>query len=256
MLIDAHCHLDDDSYVEGVEAVMAKARIAGVEAVINPGYDVASSRRAVNNARDVSGVYALVGIHPHDAAGIGQSQLGEIESLLSAAGVVGIGEIGLDYYRDLSPRDEQMKVFRAQMEMAREHGVPVEIHNRDAHRDTMDVLRDYVGRIPAIVLHCYSGSPEMAAELLKMGCHISIAGPVTFSNARKLAEVVRQVPLDRMMVETDGPYLTPVPHRGERNEPAYVRHVAERIAEIKGISTEQVAAATTATVKSVFGISL
>ncbi|OPZ65145.1 MAG: putative deoxyribonuclease YcfH [Firmicutes bacterium ADurb.Bin506] len=170
--------------------------------------------------------------------------------------MVGIGEIGLDYYRDLSPRDEQMKVFRAQMEMAREHGVPVEIHNRDAHRDTMDVLRDYVGRIPAIVLHCYSGSPEMAAELLKMGCHISIAGPVTFSNARKLAEVVRQVPLDRMMVETDGPYLTPVPHRGERNEPAYVRHVAERIAEIKGISTEQVAAATTATVKSVFGISL
>lgn len=256
MLVDAHCHLDDDSYTEGVQAVMARARAAGVEVVINPGYDVASSRRAVANARDVRGVYALVGIHPHDADGVTQRQLDEIASLLGAPDVVGVGEIGLDYYRDLSPRDEQMRVFRAQMEIAREHGAPVEIHSRDAHRDTMDVLREYVGRVPSIVMHCYSGSPEMAAELLKMGCLISIAGPVTFSNARKLVDVVRQVPLGSLMVETDAPYLAPTPHRGERNEPAYVSHVAGRIAEIKGVSVEQVANATSATVARVFGIPL
>jgi len=254
--VDSHCHLDDDSYTEGVQAVMGRAHAAGVEVMINPGYDIASSHRAVANAREVPGIYALVGIHPHDATGVGQSQLDSIESLLGETGVVGIGEIGLDYYRDLSPRDEQMKVFRAQMEMAREHGMPVEIHNRDAHRDTLEVLREYAGRVPAIVMHCYSGSPEMAAELLKMGCVISIAGPVTFSNARKLVDVVKQVPLDSLMVETDAPYLTPVPHRGQRNEPAYVRHVAERIAEIKQIGMEQVAEATSATVARVFGISL
>jgi TatD DNase family protein len=255
LLIDAHCHLEDSSFTEGAKAVADRARAAGVVAIINPGYDLESSKLALVNAGNIEGVYALVGIHPHDAKTADAAALEELERLLGEPGVVGIGEIGLDYYRDLSPRNDQMQAFRVQMDMARKHGLPVQIHNRDAHRDTLDVIREYAGSIPGIVLHCYSGSVEMARELLNLGCFISIAGPVTFANARKAADVARYVPLDRMLVETDSPYLAPTPHRGQRNEPAYVRYVAERIAEIKGVSFDEVAEATSAVAMRIFGIS-
>lgn len=234
---------------------MDRARAAGVEIVINPGADMESSRRAVEIAQSVKGVYALVGIHPHEAAVTGTAELKIVDELLSAPRVVGVGEIGLDYYRDISPRHDQMRIFRAQMDLARERDLPVQIHDRDAHHDTMEVVSEYVQHIPSIVLHCFSGSPEMAAELIGLGCYISIAGPVTFSNARKVVDVVRQVPLERLLIETDSPYLTPSPFRGQRNEPAHVREVATKVAEIKGMEIEEVASVTADNAMRIFGIS-
>lgn len=255
MVIDSHAHLDDDAFLDDTDSVMSRARTAGVEALINPGCSVASSRAAVALAAAYPEVYALAGIHPHDAVGVGDEAIGEIAAILSAPKVVGIGEIGLDYYRDLSPRDDQLRVFRAQMDLAREMGLPVEIHNRDAHRDTFEVVQEYSRHIPAIVMHCYSGSAEMARELVRLGCYISLAGPVTYRNARKLVEVARQIPLERLLVETDSPYLPPSPYRGQRNEPAYVVETARKIAEIRSTSFQEIAAATSANAVEVFGIS-
>jgi TatD DNase family protein len=255
LIIDSHAHLDDGAFSNEIDMVMARARAAGVGAVINPGGDVASSKAAVAIAAAYPEVYALAGIHPHEAAGVADEEIGEIARILSAPKVVGIGEIGLDYYRDLCPRDDQLRVFRAQMDLARQIGLPVQIHNRDAHSDTLKVVREYSHHIPAIVMHCYSGSAEMARELAKLGCYISLAGPVTYRNARKQVEVAGQVPLDRLLVETDSPYLPPSPYRGQRNEPAYVVETARKIAEIRNTSFEEVAAATSANAARIFGIS-
>lgn len=255
MIIDSHAHLDDGAFSNEIDMVMARARAAGVTAVIDPGGDVASSKAAVAIAATYPEIYALAGIHPHEAAGVADEEIGEIAAILSAPKVVGIGEIGLDYYRDLSPRDDQLRVFRAQMDLAREMGLPVQIHNRDAHSDTLKVVREYSRHIPAIVMHCYSGSAEMARELVRLGCYISLAGPVTYRNARKQVEVAGQIPLDRLLVETDSPYLPPSPYRGQRNEPAYVQEVVRKIAEIRNTSFEEIAAATSANAAGIFGIS-
>ena len=255
MIIDSHAHLDDGAFSNEIDMVMARAREAGVGAVINPGADAASSKAAVAIAATYPDVYALAGIHPHEAVGASDEAIGEIAAILSAPKAVGIGEIGLDYYRELSPRDDQLRVFRAQMELAREMGLPVQIHNRDAHSDTLKIVQEYSHRVPAIVMHCYSGSPEMARELVRLGCYISLAGPVTYRNTRKQVEVAGYVPLDRLLVETDSPYLPPSPYRGQRNEPAYVVETARRIAEVRNISFEEVAAATSVNAAKVFGIS-
>jgi len=255
LIIDSHAHLDDDAFSSEIDMVMARARAEGVGAVINPGADVASSKAAVAIAAAYPEVYALAGIHPHEATGIVDEAIGEIAEILSAPKVVGIGEIGLDYYRELSPRDDQLRVFRAQMDLAREMGLPVEIHNRDAHSDILKIVQEYSDHIPAIVLHCYSGSAEMARELVRIGCHISLAGPVTYRNARKQVEVAAQIPLDHLLVETDSPYLPPSPYRGQRNEPAYVVEVVRKIAETRNTSFQDVAAATSANAAKIFGIS-
>ena len=238
MIIDSHAHLDDGAFSNEIDMAMARARAAGVGTVINPGGDVASSKAAVAIAAAYPEVYALAGIHPHEAAGVADEEIGEIARILSAPKVVGIGEIGLDYYRDLCPRDDQLRVFRAQMDLARQIGLPVQIHNRDAHSDTLKVVREYARHIPAIVMHCYSGSAEMARELAKLGCYISLAGPVTYRNARKQVEVAGQIPLDRLLVETDSPCLPRVV-RSRRNEPAYVVETARKIAAVKNTSFEK-----------------
>jgi TatD DNase family protein len=255
LIVDCHAHIEDEAFGEGVAAVMERAREAGVEIVINPGYDVRSSLIAAENAATHRGLYAMAGIHPHDAAGVGDDELEEISKILSMPRVVGIGEIGLDYYRDFSPRDEQVRVFRAQLELAKASGCPVQIHSRDANLETFNILKEYAQDLPAIVLHCYSGSAEMAADLIKLGFFISLGGPVTYRNARKPVEVARDVPLDRLLVETDSPYLPPSPHRGERNEPAYVVEVVRKIADIKGVPVEEVAQATSMNAMEVFSIS-
>jgi len=255
LIVDCHAHIEDEAFGEGVAAVMERAREAGVEIVINPGYDVRSSLIAAENAATHRGLYAMAGIHPHDAAGVGDGDLEEISRILSMPRVVGIGEIGLDYYRDFSPRDEQVRVFRAQLELAKASGCPVQIHSRDANLETFNILKEYAQDLPAIVLHCYSGSAEMAADLIKLGFFISLGGPVTYRNARKPVEVARDVPLDRLLVETDSPYLPPSPHRGERNEPAYVVEVVRKIADIKGVPVEEVAQATSMNAMEVFSIS-
>jgi len=177
LIVDCHAHIEDEAFGEGVAAVMERAREAGVEIVINPGYDVRSSLIAAENAATHRGLYAMAGIHPHDAAGVGDDELEEISKILSMPRVVGIGEIGLDYYRDFSPRDEQVRVFRAQLELAKASGCPVQIHSRDANLETFNILKEYAQDLPAIVLHCYSGSAEMAADLIKLGFFISLGGP-------------------------------------------------------------------------------
>lgn len=252
-LIDTHAHLNNPKLAPDIEDVLDRARQAKVKQIINVGADVQSSNQAVAQALKFSQVYATVGIHPHDAHGATEDDFRELERLATHEKVVAWGEIGLDYYYNHSPRETQQHVFSKQMEIAHKLALPVIIHNRDAHADIVAELQRWQGKVRG-VLHCFSGSLETAQICLKLGYYISIAGPVTFKNARKLQRVVGGVPLDRLLIETDCPYLTPEPHRGKRNEPAYVRHVAIKVAEILGVSVQEVATQTTRNAHNLFKI--
>ena len=251
-LTDTHAHLDFPQFDSDREEAIERALAAGVGIIINVGADLASSRRAVALAEAHPQIYAAVGVHPHDAKTLTEEVLTELRELARHPQVVAIGEIGLDFYRDLSPRDVQRQAFERQLALARELDKPVIIHDREAHAEVMDTLRRWQGLRG--VLHCFSGGLEMARRAVELGFYISIAGPVTFKNARRLPEIVRQLPLERLLIETDCPYLAPHPHRGERNEPAYVRLVAEAVAEIKGLPLEEVARVTTANTQTLFGL--
>ncbi len=252
MYFDTHAHLDSRRYRGETGAVLDRARRAGVDRILCVGFDLDSSRTAVRLASLHEGVYASVGIHPHVSGEVDDTDLSTLRGLAERAGVVALGEMGLDFYRDLSPRALQIEVFRRQLAIARELNLPVIIHDRDAHEEVMDLL-EREARGLRVVMHCFSGDTEMAAECVRRGYLLSIAGPVTYPNS-SLVEVVRSVPLDSLLIETDSPYLPPVPHRGKVNEPALVRLVAERIAAIKGISPREVGRATTQNALSVFGI--
>lgn len=261
-LIDTHAHLDFAKFDADRLAVIERATAAGVAAIVNVGADLASSRRAVELAEQHDTVYAAVGVHPHDAKKLDGATLGELRELANRSKVVAVGEIGLDFYRDLSPRDVQRRAFQAQLAWAAKLGKPVIIHDRDAHDDIMEILGDWAaglknspltGRLG--VLHTFSGDLSMAEQAMDLGFYISISGPVTYKNARQLPNLVQVLPLDRLLVETDCPFLAPHPHRGKRNEPAYVRLVAERIAELKGIAIDDVAMATTANARRLFELS-
>ncbi|WP_406677435.1 TatD family hydrolase [Moorella sp. ACPs] len=253
-LIDSHAHLNDPAFAADLNGVLGRLQEAGVVAVINVGYDVASSRRAVEQAHAWPFIYAAVAVHPHDAATFDAEAEAVIGGLARDSRVVAIGETGLDYYRNLSPRQRQQEVFRWHLELAWELRLPVIIHDRDAHGDTLRILKK-AGPFPAGgVLHCFSGSWEMARECLEMGFYISFAGPVTFKNATKLREIAVRVPLDRLLIETDCPYLTPEPHRGRRNEPAYVGLVAGAIAAARGLSRAAIEEAATANARRLFGV--
>lgn len=255
MLIDSHAHIDDEKFNEDREAVLENAREAGVKIIINPGADEASSYRAVEMSEKYPMVYATVGIHPHDAKDYDEKKHGALlKAWAEKEKVLAIGEIGLDYHYDYSPRDVQQEVFIKQMLIAKETALPIVIHNRESMEDMVRILKTYFAPEYGGIMHSYSGSVEMAKIFLEMGFYLSISGPLTFKNARKLPEVVAMMPLDRLLVETDSPYLTPTPYRGKRNEPAYVRLVAAEIARIRGISLEEVAEATTQNAKKAFGI--
>lgn len=254
VFFDSHAHLDDRKFNFDRHEMLMRARERGVSYIVNVGYDIPSSRRSVQLAGKYDFVFAAIGVHPHDSAGAGENSLEALRQLADDPKVVAIGEMGLDYYRDLSPRDIQQEMFRQQIRLAGDLRKPIIVHDRDAHGDIMQILREEKASRAGGVLHCFSGSPEMAKECLKMGFYISIAGPVTFRNANKLLKVAEEVPLDRLLVETDAPYLTPEPFRGKRNESAYVVYVAERIAELRGIPAPELAAATTANAKRLFGI--
>lgn len=254
MFIDSHAHLDDSKYDDDRFEMLTRARDNGVSHIINVGYDIPSSKRSVALAEKYEFIYAAVGIHPHDVVTEGEIGFQQLEILSSNPKVVAIGEIGLDYYRDLSPRDLQKDMFRKQIRLASRLKKPIIVHDRDAHGDVMNILKEENASLAGGVLHCFSGSLEMAKECLNMGFYISFAGPVTFNNARKLQEVAAQIPLDRLLIETDSPYLTPEPNRGKRNESAFVINVAQRIAELKNITVEEVALATTANSKNLFKI--
>jgi TatD DNase family protein len=254
-LIDSHAHIYYREYAGDFDDMLQRAADAGVGAILVVGTDIESSRESVELAKKHPQLYAAVGIHPHDAGRVTDACYDVIRDLaLSSSKVVAIGEIGLDFYRDRSPREDQERVFRRFLGMAKELDKPVIVHDRDAHSQVLECLRsEGSGRG---VLHCFSGDAAMAAEALGMGYHISIPGTVTYPANEALRDVVRATSIDRMLVETDCPNLSPVPHRGKRNEPAYVRLAAERVAEVKGLTLEDVARITTKNVRDLFGIRL
>ena len=254
-LIDSHAHIYYRDYAGDFEEMLQRAADAGIAAILVVGTDIESSRESVELAEKYPQLYAAVGVHPHDAGRVTAACYDVIRELaLSSSKVVAIGEIGLDFYRDRSPRVDQEKVFRTFLRMANELGKPVIVHDRDAHQQVLDCLREE--RSQHGVLHCFSGDSAMAAEALALGFYISIPGTITYPANEALREVVRTTSIDRMLVETDCPYLSPVPHRGKRNEPAYVRLAAERVAEVKGLTLEDVARITTKNVRDLFGIRL
>jgi TatD DNase family protein len=279
LLVDTHTHLDFPEFDDDRERVIERAANAGVGAIVNVGTDLASSQAAVALAEAYPQIYAAVGVHPHDAKTMTGEVLEELRVLAGRPRVVAIGEIGLDFYRDLSPRDQQRQVFEQQLALASEVGKPVIIHDREAHAEVMAILRHWacpehfdcaqcklhrrieghhqpsaISHRPIGVMHCFSGDLTMAQKALELGFYISIAGPVTFDNARRLRELVRQLPLEKLLVETDCPYLTPHPHRGKRNEPAYVKFVAQEIARVKELSLEEVACITSDNAQALFAL--
>lgn len=239
-LFDSHCHLDDEKFNEDRAETIARLREGGVERCVCVGSDLPSSRRCVALAEQYPFIYAAAGVHPHEAKDAPADYLDQLKTLLAHPKVMALGEIGLDYYYDLSPQDVQKRVVQEQLDLACETDMPVIFHIRDAHGDMFDILRSR-SRLPAGVIHCCSASAEMVREYLKMGFYISFAGPITFKNAAGPVSASQAVPLDRLLIETDSPYLAPVPLRGRRNEPANVRYVLEKQAEIHGVPPEELA---------------
>ena len=248
-LVDSHTHLNSTRFQDDVGETIERAHAAGVTRLINMGDTLASSARAVELAAQYGtrGVYAAVGIHPEEAFELTGKEDAQLADWTRAEHVVAIGEIGLDYYweKDEGRRALQRRIFVRQLDLARQLHLPVCIHDREAHGDTLAILKKEGHGIEG-VLHCFSGSLEMAKETVKLGYHLGVDGPLTYKNAAKLPEIVQEIPLEWLLVETDAPYMTPVPFRGKRNEPAYVRYVAEKMAAFRGIPFEAVAEATTA----------
>ncbi|MGQ0811799.1 MAG: TatD family hydrolase [Nitrospiraceae bacterium] len=234
MLIDTHTHLDDSRYDGDREAMISRAQAAGVRAFVTIGCDLVTSRAAVSLAEQYPFVYATIGVHPHEVKHIGDGWYDELRRLAGNRKVVAYGEIGLDYHYNHSPPQQQRDRFREQIGLARELKLPIVVHTREAQEDTIAILREEKAGDIGGVFHCFSGDAWLARDALDLGFYLSISGVVTFQNATMLRDIVKTIPMDRLLVETDCPYLTPVPHRGKRNEPAYVKLIAERIAELKG----------------------
>src|SRR3954468_8747820 len=254
MLFDTHAHLNDDQYNEDLEEVITRAQSEGVTNMVVVGFDRKTIQRAMELAENYEFIFACVGWHPVDAIDMTEEDLVWIEELTAHPKVVAIGEMGLDYHWDKSPKDIQKEVFRKQIRLAKKVKLPIVIHNREATADIVDILKEEGAEEVGGIMHCFSGSPEVAKECIKMNFYISLGGPVTFKNAKKPKEVAAEVPLDKLLIETDCPYLAPHPYRGKRNEPAYVKLVAEQIAELKGISLADVAKKTTENAKKIFDI--
>ncbi len=240
-LFDSHCHLEDERFQGEVDDVLARMDAAGVTRCILAASDMPTMEKIVPLTQKYPQVYGMVGFHPHEASQFRESDLSQMAQWLKLSKIVGVGEIGLDYYYDHSPREVQRSVLERQLDFALEQKVPVAFHIRDAHGDTLDMLSHRKNRLPEGVLHCFSGSLECARQYLNMGFYLSFAGPVTFKNAANLQEVAKYCPVDRLLVETDSPYLAPVPKRGQRNEPANVQYVAQMVAQLKGMEAEDLA---------------
>lgn len=249
-MIDSHAHLNDPAFADDIVEVVSRAEAEGVEAIINVGYDLTSSRRAIALAEKFPGLWAVVGLHPHDARFWTEDLRDSITELTRHPKVLAVGEVGLDYHYDHSPRDVQRTVFREQLALARQLKLPVVIHSREAAKDSLDILGEYPD-VPCL-LHCYSGSLETARAYEEMGHYFSFGGPITFNNAHKLRDVVRGIPLERILLETDCPYLTPHPYRGKRNEPARLPLVAEKLAEIHGCTLGDVVRQTVENTRAFF----
>ncbi|MGE7609906.1 TatD family hydrolase [Peribacillus frigoritolerans] len=254
MLFDTHVHVNAEQFNEDLEDVIERAKEAGVDNMVVVGFDRPTIIRAMELIETYDFMYAAVGWHPVDAIDMTEDDLQWIEELSNHPKVVAIGEMGLDYHWDKSPKDVQMEVFRKQIRLAKKVRLPIIIHNREATADIVNILKEEEASRVGGIMHCFSGSAETALECINMNFYISLGGPVTFKNAKKPKEVAAAVPLDRLLIETDCPYLAPHPYRGKRNEPSYVKLVAEQIAEIKQLTIEEVSQATTENAKKLFGI--
>ena len=253
MLFDTHAHYDAEQFDADRSEILSALPGEGVTLAVNPGCDLTSSRMAVELAERYSFLYAAVGYHPENCAPYTPEDLEALRELAGHPKVVAIGEIGLDYYwEENPPREFQRQVFRDHLALAEELGLPVIVHDRGAHGDSLSIIRQF----PQVrgVFHCFSGSAEMAAELVKLGWMVSFTGVLTYKNARKAVEAARAVPLERMMIETDSPYMAPVPHRGKRNDSRFLRHICEKLAEIKGVSFAECARVTMENGKRFFQI--
>lgn len=252
MMIDSHAHLEMKEFDADRNEVIERARLAGVESIVTVGTNLSLSRKALSIARQYENIYATVGVHPHDVARAGDQTFDELRKLAADPKVVAYGEIGLDYFRNLSPRAKQMEMFARQLELAHELKLPIIIHDRDAHEQTLRMVRE--SKIRTGVFHCFSGDWPMAKQCLDLGFYISVPGVVTFDKSRTLQEVVRQAPLESILLETDCPYLTPVPHRGKRNEPSFIIHTAQKVAQLKGLNRDDVARAAAQNTRRLFGL--
>jgi len=251
--VDTHSHLNLDRFDNDRDAVIQRAAEAGVDMILDVGNDLETSRRAVKNSEKYDDVYATVGIHPHDASSMKEIDLSEIEKFLDHPKVVAVGEIGLDYHYDFSPREIQKKIFAQQLQLARERDLPVVVHMRKAMQDGLKVL-DESGDPPwKGVFHCFGGTVYDVPRVLERGFHISFTGVVTFKNFKK-NEMIREVPLKRLLLETDAPYMAPVPHRGERNEPCFLVHTAKAVAKVYGVEEERLAEVTTTNARTLLGL--
>lgn len=254
MLVDTHAHLQWASFDRDREKALIRAREAQVNYIVNIGFDVDGSIKGVKLAEQHEGLYAAVGIHPHNAIQLDQNILNKLRELSENPKVVAIGEIGLDYYRNLSPREAQKKAFEAQLFLAKELELPVVIHDREAHRDILEIISRFKGKIRGI-MHCFSGNKEMAEQCIKSGFLISFAGNVTYPNAHKLHEIAEWVDLRKILLETDSPWLAPQDMRGKRNEPSFLPFIAKKISSLKGVSLDDLAAATTKNAEAIFKLS-
>jgi TatD DNase family protein len=244
MLIDSHAHLEMPEFRRDLTEVIQRAKASGVEYIFTVGTENKDWTRALEIARSNPSVYAILGVHPHNAREIDQETYPTLRKLCADDKVRAYGEIGLDFYRNLSPREVQLKRFREQIQFAKGLGLPIVVHDREAHKETLEILKSEKAQEDGGIIHCFSGDYEMAKECIEMGFFISIPGSITFKNAGEFQEVVRQIPLDSLLIETDAPFLTPVPFRGKRNEPSYVRYTAQKVAELKKVSFEKVAEVT------------
>lgn len=254
MLFDTHAHLNAEQFNDDLLEVLTRAQEEGVENIVVVGFDRPTITKAMELANQYEFIYASVGWHPVDAIDMTDEDLAWIEELSQHPKVVALGEMGLDYYWDKSPKEVQKEVFRSQIRLAKKVKLPIVIHNREATADIVAILKEEGASEVGGIMHCYSGSVEVAKECLEMNFYISLGGPVTFKNAKKPKEVAEAVPLEKLLIETDCPYLAPHPYRGKRNEPSYVKLVAEQIAELKGLTYEEVAKQTTLNAKKLFGI--
>ncbi|MBT9176304.1 MAG: putative metal-dependent hydrolase YcfH [Firmicutes bacterium] len=254
LLVDTHAHLNDPAFTADLPEVLARATKAGVRKIVVVGHNMATSRQAVALALQSDDCYATVGVHPHDAPEVVEETLAGLASLLGQTRVVALGEIGLDYHWNTWPKEVAQRAFRAQIALAKSLDKPFVVHNRDAHADVLALLKEQAPYHHGFVMHCFSGSLEVARECMRLGGYISVAGPVTFKSAHRLHDVAKQVPLERLLIETDCPYLAPDPHRGQRNEPAFLVSIARAIAFRRGLDVTRVAEVTCANAQRLFGL--
>lgn len=252
-MIDTHCHLNDEWFNEDVDQVVNNFLCAGVEKAICVGCDPASNKKAQEIAKKYTNVYYTVGIHPDDCNTFNIEELEEY-LIKKTDKLVAVGEIGLDYFHNKANKQEQISVFKQQIELANKYKLPIVIHCRDAYGDTLDILKQYAPFKYGAVMHCYSGSLEFAKELLKLGVKFSFTGTVTYKNAQNVQEVVKNLPIDSFFLETDSPYLTPTPYRGQRNEPKYVVEIAKFVAELRGLSYREIEEITDKNAKEFYNI--